>query len=102
MHKVEFNAYTEEMKDPGNKRKRSKTEATSTNQPRLPFSTTVIPPKESKVERLVADYLIDTMRPISTVEEKSFQTLISGNSTKDVVISNAYIIHFDFIFVRTD
>jgi hypothetical protein len=61
------------MVDPVNKMKTKEK-----NQPLLPFERTVLSSKSSRAEKLIVDYVIETMVPLSTVDQKSFKSIISG------------------------
>lgn len=49
-------------------------------QKRIPFPVVAVTSTEKqRTHRLIQDYIINGMRPLSTVEEESFKKLVQGN-----------------------
>lgn len=60
------------MKDPEHKFK-------NTKQAKLPYERTVVSSKEFQAEKLVTDYIIYSIKPLSTVDCPWFKALVAGN-----------------------
>lgn len=71
-HSAVFVSYQTLMKDPEHKFK-------NTKQAKLPYERTVVSSKEFQAEKLVTDYIIYSIKPLSTVDCPWFKALVAGN-----------------------